>query len=104
MSFLTGLMNLQEAVANTPIPKPPRKQKPKPKVEGPTRAERCADAYAELFATPTTVGEASGKRNISYVGCLNQVYRYEKRGLLQRVGTQDTFGRAILWQWIGKKP
>lgn len=106
MSFLSGLMNANAAVeaeAEKQAAKPKRiRPKYVSKVVGKSATERCKDAYAELFAVPTSIGVASAKRNISYVGCLNQVYRYEKRGLIKRVGTCNTYGRAILWQWIGE--
>ena len=107
MSFLSGLMNANAAVeaeAEKQAAKPPRKKRPYvSKVVGKTCTEKCMDDYAALFEAPHTVGNASAKRGISYVGCLNQVYRYEKKGLIKRVGTCVTNGRAILWQWVKDK-
>lgn len=107
MSFLTGLLNAHKAVADEvekQAAKPKRKRRPYvSKVVGKTCSQICQDEYAVAFAEPNTVGAVAAKRNISYVGCLNQVYRYEKKELIKRVGTCATHGRAILWKWIGEK-
>lgn len=55
--------------------------------------------YAEVFASPTPVSVAAAKMGISHVACLNQVYRYERKGWMGRAGVQADHGRAILFVW-----
>lgn len=104
-TFLSGMLSLAESVADTPPPKPAKQPNGDQKKGGMTRSARVQKRYAVAFAVPTTVGNAAAKMDISHVGCLNQLYRYEKRGLVMRMPEHvevGAGGRAILWKWVTK--
>lgn len=96
MSFLKGLMGVGEQVDVLPkVPAHDHTTYP--------RSVATQARYSSAFAVPTTAGLGADVLGLSYVGCLNQIYRYEARGLIKRVGANDDHGRAILWQWVGSK-
>lgn len=96
MSFLKGLMGVSEPVEVAPE-RPTHDRTTYP------RSVAAQARYAAAFAEPTTAGKGADVLDLSYVGCLNQIYRYEARGLIKRVGANDDHGRAILWQWVGSE-
>lgn len=58
--------------------------------------------YAAAFTKPSTAKEAAPNLGASHTTVLNQLYRYERRGLVVRVGTKQQKVRGqdpILWQW-----
>lgn len=66
---------------------------------GKTRSAKAQERYAKVFTGGNTVAKASGLMNIEHVACLNQVYRYEKRGLMYREGRDtDTGGIIFFWK------
>lgn len=69
---------------------------------GQKKAVEAQARYAEVFAEPTPVSVAAAKMGISHVACLNQVYRYERKGWIDRTGVQPDHGRAILFRWVKK--
>lgn len=68
---------------------------------GETRSRAVQLRYAEVFKTPITVGRASAILDIGHVACLNQCYRYEKRGLMKREDYRDPETGTLLFTWIG---
>lgn len=64
-----------------------------------TRTEKTQARYAEAFANGNTVAKACVLLKIGHVACLNQVYRYERKGLMSR-GTRslETGGIYFYWQ------
>ena len=62
--------------------------------------------YSKVFAEPITSVAGSGLLGISHNACNIQLYRYEKKGFMKRVGSRPHNGRglpAILWVWVGPK-
>lgn len=104
-TFLANLLNTSNAVeAAAPTPVSRRGEGDKKK-GGETRSARVRAVYAEVFKAPKTVSTASAEMDISHVGCLNQLYRYEKRGFVKRLDESVSAGngaRALLWVWISK--
>lgn len=83
-----------------------RKKYPKKRKENPDlrrSADRAQADYAKHFATGNTVAKAAGAMGISHVGCLNQVYRYERRNLMYRKSERDTENGGLIFVW-GPKP
>lgn len=71
---------------------------------GATRGERAQNRYKEIFSGEgNTVAKASAIMGLSHVGCLNQCYRYERRGLLHRKNERDKDTGALIFVW-GPKP
>lgn len=59
--------------------------------------------FAVAFATPATAAEAAPGLGMTHVSCLIQLYRYEKRGFVVRVGEREQpeqGSNPILWKWI----
>ena len=112
-TFLSNLLNTAEAVerekVGKPAPETPRHEGSRISPEGRERLRRGSQArsaktqakYAKVFAEPITVAEASAILDISHVACNVQLYRYEKRELVRRVGKVDD-SLQTLWKWIGK--
>lgn len=67
-----------------------------------TRTAKVQAEYAKLFANPTTINAAVKTYGGTHVAMLNQVYRYEKKGLIERAGVDGSPGRPLLFVWKGK--
>lgn len=79
-----------------------KKRYPKPKKENPNRVrntERAQADYEKQFGGGNTVAKASAAMGVSHVGCLNQVYRYEKKGLMHRKLQRDPATGGIIFYW-----
>lgn len=64
-----------------------------------TRTEKTQTRYAEAFANGNTVAKACVLLKIRHVACLNQVYRYERKGFMSRgARCPDTGGIYFYWQ------
>lgn len=89
---------------------------PKPKHEGKRyhdnlRAARAAKTArtalryaAAMGGQAITAPELATRLGISAVGCLGQMYRFERAGLAERAGTVEGVKRnpPILWRWVGR--
>ena len=65
---------------------------------GETRSSKVQEKYAEVFKDGNTIAKASSILGVSHVGCLNQVYRYEAKGLMHR-GARDPDTGGIYFFW-----
>ena len=68
-----------------------------------TRSEKTQAEYERVFGSGNTVSKASTAMGLSHVGCLNQVYRYERKGLIHRKDERDTKNGGLIFAW-GPKP
>lgn len=74
------------------------------KGRGQKKSSNAEARYAAFFAEPHTAPEGSRHLDVFAQTCLNQLYRYERKGLVRRLPENKPTGRgssAILWQWIG---
>jgi len=91
-SLLSQFNTASSAVTQTPREK-----------SGETRSKKSQLLYAKHFgADGNTVAKVSAALEISHVGCLNQVFRYEKRGLMRRKTERDPATGALIFYWIGE--
>ena len=66
---------------------------------GLTRSEKVQAQYRREFGTGNTVAKVSAALGLTHVGCLNQVYRYEKKGLLVRLEERDQTTGGLIFKW-----
>ncbi|MBK6587917.1 MAG: hypothetical protein IPG22_06340 [Acidobacteria bacterium] len=74
------------------------------KDRGAKKTSKAEARYAAFFAEPHTAPEGALHLDIFAQACLNQLYRYEKKGLVRRLPDNKPTGRgssALQWQWIG---
>ena len=106
-TFLSGLLSAPDTPPAPPTPPNGEKRTGDgyKKCGGETRSAKVQAKYAVAFASPKTATDAALEMGISHVGCLNQLYRYEKKEFIERLKEQVVVGAgasAILWRWIKK--
>lgn len=98
MTFLKSLVGcVEDAEASKATPAITSQKK-----SGQTRSEITQARYSVAFFEPATVADAAKRMNLSHVGCLNQVYRYERKNKIHRL--EETIdvgrgGRALQFKW-----
>lgn len=66
---------------------------------GATRSEKTQAEYAKHFRDGNTVAKGAAAMGLSHVGCLNQIYRYERRGLMHRLAERDSENGGLIFVW-----
>ena len=91
-SLLSQFAQSGSKPAETPEGSPAQKS-------GLTRSEAAQARYEKEFGAGNTVAKASAGMGLTHVGCLNQVYRYEKKGLIARLAERDQTTGGLIFKW-----
>lgn len=98
------MLNFAQLLAQAPAPEKLKgTHKRNTDVAHKTVRDRCGKRYAEAMGTePITAPQTAAKLGITAQACLLQMYEYEKRGQVVRVGKVQCRlpNPPILWKWV----